>query len=84
MTSLDFLYYSLGIAIWAFIALSVYVAVSIVRLLEHIRTITKAAYDTALSVQAVRSGMKLGVYNMIQRMINFFTGGGAVSESTKK
>lgn len=84
MTSLDFLYYSIGIAIWAFIGLSVYVAINLVRLIDHIRTITKVAFDTALNIQVVRGGIKLGFYKFMQRILTAIRGGGAEYEQKQQ
>lgn len=76
MTSLDFLYYSLGIAIWALIALSVYVALSVVRLLDHVRSITKVAFSTAMNIQLMKSGLKIGVFKFLQNALSAFWEGG--------
>ena len=76
MSSLDVLYYSLSVAIWVLIGLGVYLAVNLVRFMEHVQAITKTAFETAVSIQILKGGLKVGVLNFIQKAIQNFLGNG--------
>jgi hypothetical protein len=73
MTSQDILFYTLSIAIWIFIGLSIYLAVALVRLIEHLKTVTKTAFDIALNYQLLKNGLKAGVLGVVQKALNNLT-----------
>jgi len=62
MSSLDVLYYSLSVAIWVLIGL--------------VQAITKTAFETAVSIQILKGGLRVGVLNFIQKAIQNFLGNG--------
>jgi hypothetical protein len=70
MTSLDFLYISLGIAVWVAMGSLVYVTIALVKLFDHLKTVTKVARDTALDVQIAKGSLKLGIYSILKRIVN--------------
>ena len=70
MTSLDFLYYSIGIAVWVFIGMSIVVGIVIVKFFTSLQETLKIASQAAVSVQLVRSGLRLGIFNFITRLLD--------------
>jgi hypothetical protein len=48
----------------------VYVTIALVKLFDHLKTVTKVARDTALDVQIAKGSLKLGIYSILKRIVN--------------